>query len=264
MLKPVKLIIFLILMQTASAQDTTYILQGQIGEEVSFFTTDHLGNSYVVDEKNELTKYDPSGIKIASYGLKIGGKPASVNVTNPMKVTLYYPQFYQVIILDNRLSEIAALRIDPAKVNGYISLIAPANDNTFWAFEETGRRLLRLDKNLSVLYDGSDLYQVRGQMVKPDYILEHEGAVFLNDSASGILQFDTYGAYIRTIPIKGLHDFQAFDDELIYFSEGRLKAFHTLTMKERNITLPAPADQVRLGNRQLFHLAKNRLFLYAF
>lgn len=256
--------ILLMCCTAVSAQDTVYTLTGSIEIHPVQFSADNLGNTYILNDKNELSKYDPSGALLYAYHSKVRGKPASIDVSDPLKVLLYYPHFYQGVLLDNTLSEISRFRIDPSVLNGYISLITSAKDNTFWAYEESGRKLLKLDQSMKVLIEGPDIYQAYGKNVKPDFIIGHEGFIYLNDPLTGILQFDLYGGYTKTIPLKGLERFQFLDDELIYFKEGTLRAFHMLTLKERIITLPLLAEDAWLSGRTMFLLAKNQLFLYTF
>src|SRR5438552_190098 len=74
-----------------------------IKSRYDYFTADNLGNFYTVRE-DELIKYLPNGKMFARYSnLKLGSISA-IDVTNPLKILLYYRDFQQIIFLDNQLS----------------------------------------------------------------------------------------------------------------------------------------------------------------
>ena len=71
-----------------------------------FFTTDNLQNIYAVTDDFKVVKYDSSGQLLHTYSNKSLGQPTSLDVSNPMKLMLYYKDFSTIVWLDNTLSEI--------------------------------------------------------------------------------------------------------------------------------------------------------------
>src|SRR5206468_842074 len=90
------------LLTVSSFTTNDYNLIKSIPLHASFFTTDNLGNAYVV-ENNELKKYDPSGKLLSNYSEKNLGTLKFVDVGNPLKIILFYPDFQQINILDSKL-----------------------------------------------------------------------------------------------------------------------------------------------------------------
>src|SRR5688572_3667151 len=68
-----------------------------------FFEADNFGNIYTV-KNEELCKYLPNGKRHARYSNLRYGNITSLDVSNPLKILLYYRDFQQIIFLDNQLS----------------------------------------------------------------------------------------------------------------------------------------------------------------
>src|SRR5260221_3284834 len=60
--------------------------------EVAAFTTDKLGNVYVVSE-NMLLQFDNNGLPVNHYSEKNLGRLAYVDAVNPLKLLAFYPNF---------------------------------------------------------------------------------------------------------------------------------------------------------------------------
>ena len=69
-------------------------------------------------------------------------------------------------------------------------------------------------------------------------MMERNGQIYVNDSAIGVLVFDNFGAYYKTIPIHGLRKFQVLQEQVVYFEGGKLKSYNPVTFEAKMITLP--------------------------
>jgi hypothetical protein len=85
---------------------------------------------------------------------------------------------------------------------------------------------------------GNDLSLSIGQSLHPNFLLEREQTVFVNDPTVGVLVFDIFGQYRKTIPLLGLTEFQVMGDQLIYVKDGQLWSFHLTALLEQPFTLP--------------------------
>src|ERR1044072_2751903 len=66
------------------------------------FTTDNLGNAYVIAE-NQLLQFDGNGKPKGNYSESNLGVLRSVDASDPLKILLYYPDFTQINILNSKL-----------------------------------------------------------------------------------------------------------------------------------------------------------------
>ena len=92
--------------------------------------------------------------------------------------------------------------------------------------------------------------------MQPNFILERENWLYVNDPNLGILVFDIYAQYQKTIDIKNLTYFQIIDNQLIYKEKEQLKSFHLKSLSTQSIDIP---KGVTLGNQ--IAIQKNKLFV---
>src|ERR1035437_1646446 len=88
----------IVLFVLSSFQDSKFILVKSIPKTSSIFTTDNLGNSYIVSG-NIVEKYSPEGDFMKSYSDNNLGRISLVDAINPMKLLLFYEPFQQMVIL---------------------------------------------------------------------------------------------------------------------------------------------------------------------
>ncbi len=100
------------------------------------FSVDNLGNIYVINNDNQLKKLSPRGDSLAVFNdVRRYGKIGSIDVTNPLKILVYYRDFTTIIELDRFLNiintiDLRAQNILQAKAVGL------AYDNNVWVFDE--------------------------------------------------------------------------------------------------------------------------------
>ena len=246
--------------------DSTYTFVTKITDQAKFFTTDKLRQIYLVTEKNEVIKYDPSGKELFRYNNNRLGDLKQVDVTNPFNILLYYPAYQTAVTLNRTLSqtgEFQLLDLNLLEVNA----IGMSNDNNIWVFDENTSKLKKINGAGAIVLQSNQLNMVLGFLPKPNFILERENMVYLNDPKAGVLVFDNYGQYVKMLDLKGLSDFQVLDNQLIYREKEKLMAFHLQTLTTRSIELPAgirAEDHIRIQNNRLFVEKDKQLLVYRF
>jgi len=90
--------------------------------------------------------------------------------------------------------------------------------------------------------------------------------VYMNDPAIGIMVFDLFGGYGKTIPLKGLKKFQVFQDQVIYFDNNNLSAYNITTLDLKSLTLPDSTDVVMaaIQKDRIAILKKDRIDFYRY
>ncbi|MEP6930271.1 MAG: hypothetical protein ABI850_09670, partial [Flavobacterium sp.] len=61
--------------------------------------TDELGNIYAIYTDNTLVRYNEKGDSTGFYRSALNGDIGSVDVTNPLRILLYYPSFNKVVLV---------------------------------------------------------------------------------------------------------------------------------------------------------------------
>lgn len=227
------------------------------------FATDHLNNFYIIKGKSTLIKYNKNGRKLFHYNENKFGRLKYMDTNNPMKLLLFYPDFSTVVTLDNDLSLIGKYDLRNIGINR-VSAIALASDNKLWVYDKLDYRLKKIRNDLSIQTKSESFTVLFDQHIVPEFMLERNNNVYLNDPDQGIYIFDRYGTYNRHIPIFGVKDFQIFNKQLIYSKKGEMMKYNLQTFSTDTIEIPG-IDSVReakLQKDRLYLRKKNGLDLY--
>jgi len=253
---------------TDQASDTeqltpTFSLIKSIPVNASFCTTDNLEQLYTVVD-DELSKYSDNGILLHTYSNKILGNISFVDAANPLRLLLFYRDFVQIVFLDKTLSAIGGNILLENLGYEQAILTCTSNNNGFWLYDTQDFQLIRLDQNLKTTHNSGPINQLLGIEILPNYLIEYNNFIYLNDPERGILVFDIYGTYYKTIPLKGLASFQVIGDNLFYFSNNTLNSHHLKTLEASTIDLPDTGIvSVRIEKQKLFLLKEKSLDIYS-
>ena len=252
--------LFISFLAVATAPDE-YKLILSIPADTKEFTTDHLGNVYLITNNN-LIKIDLTGKSISYNDEKNLGTLFSIDASNPFKVVVFYRDYSRVQILDNQLVSRADVNLLDKNLLQPMA-VAYAQGEGLWVYDQQDFRLKKFDQNFKNITESPSLDQVLSTIPSPVNLMEAENWLLLNDSTQGIMLFDRFGTYYRTLPIKGLSSFQVKDGKIIYFRES-LKAFDLNTLEETEITLPKVENkiQVRIENNRIYILKEGILEIY--
>ncbi len=254
--------LFIVFIFGFTLNDSKFILEKTIPASSKNFSTDNLENIYFLNGTT-LEKYDSQGNILKTYSNKNLGKISSADVSNPLKILLFYESFQQIVILDNMLS--ASLEPVSLESLGYnqTSLVCSSHNNGMWIYNKQNFELVRFDQNFQETIKTENITRQTLSEVNPNFLLEQYNKVFLNDSTKGIFVFDIYGTYNKTIPFKGLTHFQISNDELIYFKDGKLKSYNLKTISEGEINLPTTDIlDARSEKEKLYLLKQKTLEIY--
>jgi hypothetical protein len=247
-----RLVIILFLLISLSFIEDTFRDLYTIRSSADLFSTDNFGNTYLV-KGDEIRKYNPQGELLKIFSAKSLGKITSIDAANPLRVLVFYKDFASLLFVDDLLSQngdvinLLDLGLEQSDV------ICTSFNNGLWLFNRQNANLVRLDQNLQTIVNTGNLNTLLGTNLKPNFILESNGYVYLNNPSEGIFVFDIYGTYYKTIPIKGLHHFQLKEDLIIYFEAGQLRSYNLKLLTEANLPLAGAIDaRVEKENYFLF------------
>jgi hypothetical protein len=239
-----------------------YPLAVEVAVTGDYFTSDNLGNAYVI-KGNEIFKYLPNGKLFNRYSNLMLGNITSVDATNPLKLLLFYRDFSKIQFLDNQLAEnrgVISLQ-DLGLEQSTLSCIS--FDNGFWVYDQISFSLIRFNQAFKKVQEARNINQNIGYEPQPNFLHEWGDWVYLNNPETGILVFDIFGTYFKTIPIKGLNSFQIAGDNILYFKDGKLMSYNLKTIKESEVQLPADDIQMlRVEKEKLMILTKEKLKVY--
>lgn len=250
---------------TNFAQDSSLVLIKCIDVKADILSTDALGNIYVITE-GSLQKYSGNGSLLFTYTSLSDGPASSIDTYDPLKLLVFNAGFSMIKLLDNTLS----LRKDPVQLSetGYsnASLVCTSYESGFWIFDPVSNNLIRFDNNMQISQISGNINDLTFAACSPVYMLESDNTLYVSDPTQGILLFDRYGAYLKTIPIKNIKTFQIFGKLLLYSDEKFMKAFDLKTHEEFSMALPIMENIIsaRVENRMLVVLTSKKLCIYNF
>lgn len=231
---------------------------------LSFLTTDKLGNTYVIIG-NQLLQFDPNGKPIANFSRNNLGSIRSIDASNPMKILMFYPDFAQLVVLNNKLAEQSSINLRASEINQPIVACGSENGG-YWIYDNDDDQLKKLDLNLQIAYQSGNLTQVLGYKVQPRFLTEGSGFVYMSDPENGILVFDLFGTYYKLLPFKGLMSFQVIDQNILFVKENKLFRYDSKTAAEQEVLLPVHDSilNARIEGQQLYLLTSDSLSFYSF
>ena len=188
--------------------DSTFKLIKVINSDIVDFTVDNLDNIYILNSRNRVYKFDANGDSVAVYNdVKKFGKATLIDVSNPLKVLLYYKDFSTVVILDRFLN--IRNTIDLRKQNIFqVKAIGQSYDNKIWVYDELENKLKKIDEDGKQLQETADFRLLLGQAPSPIKIFDENKYVYLYDSLQGVYVFDYYGALKNNIMILRWNNFK--------------------------------------------------------
>ena len=228
---------------------------------------DNLDNFYIVTETDGLKKYNASGDSVAVYNnVKRFGKLQAIDVTNPLKILLFYKDFSQIVILDRLLSLRGA--IDLRKLNiVQSSAIGLSYDNNIWLFDEYNNRLKKIDEEGTVLQETPDFRNIFNFPFLPQQIIDDNNLVHLYDPQNGLLIFDHFGTYKRKVDIKGWQRIALSGKYIVGVNEKALNVYNTTSLMEQQFHFPAgftPYYHYNFYNNKLMALSKDSVSVFSY
>jgi hypothetical protein len=253
----------LISLAARSQQTANYKLVAAVESDATIAAIDKFGNCYLASS-NKLWKYSPDGKQLYPYEEFRYGSIGSIDVTNPLKIVVFFPGVMKAIVLDRFLSPLVTY--DFLQL-GYpsVTAVCGSTDGRIWFYDIAGLKLKKIDETGYILRESQSLNNVLSSIPIPNFLLEYDNAVFMNDSAIGIVAFDLFGSYQKTIPVKGLKKFQLRERNIIYADDQKMFAYNTQTLSTAVLALPeGNFSQAVIGNNVLLILKERKAFFYSF
>ena len=194
-------------------------------------TTDQFGNFYEVSS-NQIKKYNLKGELVFTYSNNILGEITSVDPSNPLKILVYFNDFTKILTLDDALSPWGeVVNLNDLNLEE-TSLVCSSYNYGVWYYNPLKFQLTRVQNN-TVSNVSSNISTLLNLNIQPNYIVEENDKVFLNDPKNGILVFDVYGTYLKTIPVYGLKSFQVKEKYLVYVNDQKqVETYHFFSLEK--------------------------------
>lgn len=261
-------IVFFFTVHHLGAQtDSSFHLVHSFPGEITDAAIDNLGNVYVLSSTDQLKKYNSNGDSVAAYNnVRRYGKLHSMDVSNPLKLLLYYKDYSSIVILDRLLavrSSIDLRRNNLLQVNA----IGLSYDNNIWVFDEYDNKLKKINEEGKLLLETPDLRMVFSQSISPKQILDHNNQLYLYDPTNGLYIFDQLGSFKRKIPVTGWSNIGITDKYITGIGNNTLQAYNVTTLLQSEQKLPGyfvSYYRYFLSHNRLLALSKEGLHIYRY
>ena len=238
-------------------------LTGSVEIEGNMHRSDPMGNVYVVNNNN-LVKFDAALRRSADYTNPQLGSIHSIDVSDPLRILLYFRDHNQILWLDNYLSEIRSpLFLDELGIDQSL-LVCSASQGGFWVFDGLNAELKYYNSQLQLVHQSMSLNLIMDPDISPVYMIEKNSQVFLNLPGTGILVFDRFGNHSKTLAIEVPGAFQVTDQKLYYFN-GRQLFSHDLRYGEIEIVDIPDIENIvhtELQSKSLYLFTKSAFRVY--
>lgn len=261
-------ITLLFLFAFAQAQiDTSFKVLKTIKGDIVAFTVDNLDNIYILSSTNQVKKLNNYGDSMAVFNdVKKYGKASLIDVSNPLKVLLYYRDFATIVILD-RLLNVRNI-IDLRKQNILqVKAIGQSYDNKIWVYDEFENKLKKIDEEGKLLQETPDFRMLFGEAPVPQKIFDQDQYVYIYDSAKAVFVFDYYGAMKNKIPIIGWKNFKVTGKYIYGSVADRLYRYNITTFRTEDWKMPdelAKSSYFNFTSNRLYALKKDGIEIYSF
>ena len=258
-------IVLLLIAPYCQAQADSFTLQRRFRTDVVQLAVDNLDNLYVLSSTGQLKKFNAQGDSVGVYNqAKRLGKLYTLDVTNPLKLLLFYKDFSTIIILDRLLTYHGT--IDLRKINIIqTSAVGLSYDSNIWLFDEYENKLKKINEQGNVQLETPDFRTLFPDAVRPQQILDQNGTVYLYDPKSGLYLFDYYGAFKKKLPITGWLSLAVFNNYITGIQDNSIQYYNTSTLISGSHKLPVvlqPSDNFKMSNRKLLLWSKDSVSIY--
>jgi hypothetical protein len=250
-----------------SQEDSAFHFVRDYRGVISDFNVDNLGNLYLLFQNGQLKKLRPNGDSLAVFNnVRKYGKVYSVDVSNPLKLLLYFKDFSTIVILDRLLNDRAIL--DLRKHNlVQVKAIGQSYDNNIWIFDEVENKLKKIGDDGRLIDQSNDFRMIFDSTPSPETIIDQDKFVYLYDRNKGVYIFDYYGGFKSRVPFTGWSDFTVINNSLFGRDKKFLYRYDTGSLELQQYAVPAfmnDAQKIVIKPGNVYMLKDGVIMVYSY
>lgn len=251
--------------ETLPQSDAHFIFDHIIPGNFSFMDVDVLDNVFVITTSNQLKKLSFNGDSISVYNdVKKYGNPSYIDVSNPLKILVYYRNYATVVSLDRLLGFRNSLNF--RKENIFTArAVATSYDNNIWLFDEQDFKLKKIKDDGTLLQESNDMRISFPSVPLPVRIVDQNNYVYLYDPVKGFFIFDYYGAFKNNLPYLGWAHIAISGDIVFGFDDKNLYSYDTKNPELKTYTLPSffkGYKDIKAINGKVYLLMADGIYIY--
>ena len=241
-MKKIKSILFFLCFgisaSTYAQSDSTFSFLKTIPGNFSYFNVDNLDNIYLVTNTTQLKKISSNGDSVAVFNdVKRYGNPSSIDVTNPLKVLLYYKNYSTVVVLDRLLTIRNTINFRKQNIFS-VNSICLSYDNNIWVFDEEDYKLKKIDEEGKLLLETTGWRLLFDTVPSPSQLIDRVNYVYLYDAEKGFYIFDYYGSFKNRLAFLNWTNVEVNGKTMYGFSNGKLYSYELKSLNLKEYKLP--------------------------
>lgn len=209
------------------------------------------------------TFYKKTKSKVYSYTNTQLGTISSIDITNSLKIVLFYSDFNTIVLLDNRLNELSNnINLSTESFAKNVTFASISSNNNLWLYS--------LDDNILSLWNYETKQTVFDTQPLSYYQKKFEASIQVSTyeycwliSKDHVLKFNEYGSFIDSFIENGIERIVPYNqgilylkDDIIYFASASLKEPLTDNKKHK-------LDNFFVAKDNLFFFDTNVLYKYS-
>ena len=244
--------------------DSLFVPFKKIKGDIVAFAADNFDNVYLLNSSDQLKKINADGDSIGVFNnVRKYGKVAQIDVSNPLRVLLYYKDFSTIVVLD-RLLNIRGT-IDLRKQDIFqVQAVCLSYDNKIWLYDEFEHKLKKIDEDGKLLFATSDFRQLFDEAFSFTTICDQDGLLYLYDKNKGVYVFDYYGTMKNIFSLTGYDNFKAVGKFITATRNDSLMRYQPSNLLLQEVKLPAAfrKTQILFTATKAYALKKDELEVY--
>jgi hypothetical protein len=181
-----------------------------------------------------LVKLDENNKELYQYSSPLSGDIAHVDVSNPLKILVFYKESNQLVFLDKQLSPVQ----EPVSLDdlGFFTPLSVCSSSLggFWVLSGESGRLAHVDNHLRITRESHSFKSLfPGETYQ---MLEKNHHVYIGIPDKKILAFNHLGQLSNEWPLPVQTQFQARKNRLIFPVENKVVVFDQ-NLLEKNVIL---------------------------
>lgn len=223
---------------------------------------DKLENFYIING-DKLHKYNSKGESLCSYSNKSLGRIENCDVSNPFKILVLHKSANTVVFLDKNLSA-SGESIDLNKINYFdIENACSSQEGGFWLFDTDQQELVHFSNSLTEIANSGNINLLVETNLKPSKIISLGKSVYVADNKAGLLIFDSFATFNKTIPFENILNFWILDEFFVFRKVRTLHFLHKNMLEEHIIKISdEKIISTELVNNKFYILENNKLRIF--
>lgn len=221
------------------------------------FQFDEMGYIYLVSDRH-LEKITMTGDVLFRTSDLPFGDITYLDTTNPLKPFVFFKDQSKVVVYDNTLSR-QGDPIDLFELQlGQIECVGGSRGDAYWLWDSENSELIRVDSQFRTLYSTGNLSILLNRKLFPSQLLERGDHLYFNDPVYGILVFDLFGKYQRTLPVQSMGTIDSWDNHVAYLNEKELAVLWSDGLTQTFLPVESSSvDDFEYYAGQIFTLSNN-------